>query len=161
MQTFHFQGFPAFTDNEFGASASDIDNQAASIVTGNALGHTDVNQPGFLSSGNDVYAASKRRFGNHQEGIGILHSAKGLGAHRAQIVRGDFPQALTESGETAECALLHIRIQCAIRVETPAQSDHFFNSIEGTQFTMLSPRHQQMKAVAAKIYGCIGVLLFG
>jgi hypothetical protein len=90
----------------------------------------------------------------------LPHSAKGLGAHRPQIVGGDFPQALTESGQTAECAFLHIRIQCAIRAETPAQPDHFLDSIEGTQFTVLTPRHQQMKAVAAKIYGGIGVLVF-
>jgi len=129
-------------------------------VTGDTLGDSQVNQPGFLAAGDDVDTAAQSGFCNHQESVGILHPAEGLGADCAKVIHGNPAQPLAEAGQAGESTFLHHRVQLPILIQATAQPNHFLDSVDDPQLAVFTAGHQQVKAIAAKINGSVSICAF-
>jgi hypothetical protein len=160
LDALHFQGLKAFTDDQFGTAAADVNDQAAVFMPRYTLRDTQVNEPGFFPPGNDIDTATERRFRDHQDGIGIFHATKRLGTDGPQIVYRDSSQPLAETREASKSTVLDNRVQLTLFIQAAAQPDHFLYPVDNPQFPVLTAGYQHVKAVAAKINGREGIDAF-
>ena len=72
MQALHFNRLKTFPDDQFGAAAADIDDQATFLMARNSLCNSQVDQARFFTTGYYINAAAQRSLCDHQEVIGIF-----------------------------------------------------------------------------------------
>ena len=146
-------------DNQLGAAATNIHDQLLLLIAGYPLGDTEVDQAGFLATGNDVYRAFQGGFCCMQKCISVFQAPESLCTGCANVLCGDSPQALAKAGKTIEGALLDPGDEIAFFIQPTAQPDHLLDAVKDAQFTMFTPRNQHVKAVASQVYGSIGFQL--
>ena len=76
-----------------------------------------------------------------------------LGAHGANAIAGDSLQALAKPLQCMECSLHCIRRDVIFLIETAAEANHLFDSIDDLQLAILALRNNHMEAVGAEIDG--------
>jgi hypothetical protein len=130
LQALHLERLQTLTDNELGASSTNIDDQPPLVVTCHPLRHAEVDQARFLAAGDDVDAASQRSLGDHQEGVRVLHAAKGLGADCPQVFSRDAAQPLTEPGQAGISTVLDRRVQPSLIIQAATEADHLLDPVD-------------------------------
>ena len=119
-----------FADNQLGAAATNIHHQLLLFLAGNPLGDTEIDQAGFLATGNDVYRALQGGLCCQQKFVGMFQTPESLCTGCANILCGDPPQALAKAGKTVKGALLDPGLQVAFLVQSTTQPDHLLDAVK-------------------------------
>ena len=152
--------FEAFADDDLGAAAADVDDEPALVDVGERVRHTQVDEPRFLLSRNDldVMAEGLRRFGEHDSRLFDL--AQRVGAHGADLLRGDITDALAEFFESGIAALERFFAQRLV-VGQPARETHALaQPIDFVHFVAHRTRDLHVEAVRAEVDGGEGIVKF-
>src|SRR5690554_7717056 len=87
-QAFTQQGFETFADDELGAAATDVDDQALASIIGQSVGHAQIDESRFLAPGCDVHPVADDILDLSDEVRTIARHPQGVGDHDAYSARG-------------------------------------------------------------------------
>lgn len=88
-EAFLLDGGLVDSDDEFGAAAADVHDEATFAVGGEVLGDSLVDEAGFFDAGDDFNGMSKGLFGQFEEWARVFGESEGVGAYCPDIAQGD------------------------------------------------------------------------
>src|SRR5690606_12936579 len=86
-QTFTQDGFETFADDELGAAATDVDDQALASIIGQSVGHAQIDESRFLAPGYHVHPVADDLLDLSDEVRAIARHPQGIGGHDAHRIR--------------------------------------------------------------------------
>ena len=134
-------------DDELGASAADVHDDASGGRARDAVGDAEVNQTRFFAAGDDLDLMTKGFAGLAQELAGIAGLAKRVGSDRPDLLGAEVPKPLTKEGEALERAILGLGVEGAVVLEACSQAHRFANAIDDLETAVIDPRNHHVKAV--------------
>ena len=151
LDAFGLHWLHALANHEFGAAAADIHQQTPRVGRGQGICRTKPDQSRFLAPGHHLDRMAQRIFGRLQEVTGRGESAYCIGCHRTHAVGRQMRNTLTELRKTGQCSLTVRSIQTALGIDAGRQLHAVAQSIQHLQRAQSVARHNQVKAVGAKI----------
>jgi hypothetical protein len=152
FDNFAFDRVEAAADDAFGGAAADVDHQAQLLRLGRLrMGHAQVDQARFFAAGDHFDGVAERGFGGHQERLRRGQLAHGIGRHRAHALRRDVADALAESGQAIERALLDFGVQPAFAFQAFGQAHGFAQPVDDAQLAERVARDHHVEAVGTQV----------
>ena len=105
LQAFAQQRFKALANDEFGTAAADISHQAFARRVGEGVGHTQVDQARFFTTGNHFNGVAQDFLGPHDKFVAVACFTQGVGTHDAHGTQWHTVDQLGEALEAIEPAL--------------------------------------------------------
>jgi hypothetical protein len=141
----------AFADDDFGATAADIDHQSPARFARHGLRDTQVDQAGFFDAGDDFDGMAERGTCAIEERAFALCAAKRIRADHANAFRFHIVKALTEALETRDRAFNRMAIKTSLLVEPGRQPHHLAQAVLNDQLPMRVAGNDHVKTVGSQI----------
>lgn len=145
------------SDNQFGTTTTDIENQSGLLVISKGVGNTQIDQTGLLNTGNDFEGLTQNSFRFIDKIPGVFCRSQGIGANHPDVSRtsrieylAELPQTIEASGNS--CLLKPVFFQARSKLHS------FPVGMNRTHLSMLDTGNQQVKTVGTQIYRCDYIL---
>ena len=148
----HGDRLEGVADDELGAPAADVHDEAPRGGARNAVRDAEVNQARLFTTGDDLDVMAESLPGLAQELAGVAGLAKRVGSDRPDLLGAEVPEPLTEEREALDRAILRLLIERAVVLEARSQSDRLANAIDDLETTVIDPRNHHVKAVRPQVY---------
>ncbi|MNI19592.1 hypothetical protein D3C73_730320 [compost metagenome] len=151
LQAFAQQRFEALANDELGTAATDVGHQALARGVGEGVGHAEIDQARFFTTGNDFHRVAENFFGATDEFGTVAGFTQGVGAHDSHGAGGHTADQLGEALEAIEPALHRFFVEMALFVDAGGQLNLLPETLENTDFAVLGLGHDHVKAVGAQV----------
>jgi hypothetical protein len=149
-------GFEPAAEDELGAAAADVDDQA--LAGGRrAVRYPEIDEAGFLDAADDFHLIPKRFFGALQKFSAVTGLSQGIGSNDADMVSGEIAQTLTKLRQTRETALLRVGTEAIAGTKPGGKPNHFAQAVQNAQLPVDHVCHDHVEAVGTEIDGCQSV----
>ena len=105
LQTFAQQRLETLANDELGTAAADVGYQAFARRVGEGMGHTQVDQARFLTTGNNFNGVTQDFFGTHDKLVAVARLAQCVGPNDAYGTQRHTVDQLGEPLQAIEPAL--------------------------------------------------------
>ncbi|MNN20474.1 hypothetical protein D3C81_1337550 [compost metagenome] len=153
LQAFAQQRLEPLADDEFGAAAADVGDQALARGVGQGMGHAKVNQAGFFTTGDDFHRVAKDGFGAADEFATVARLAQGVGANDAYGAIGQTVDQLGKTLEAVQAALHGLFAELALFVDAGGQLNFFAEPLQDADLAMVGLGDHHVETVGAQVYG--------
>ena len=153
LQALAQQGFEALADDELGAAAADVGDQALARRVGQGVGDAQIDEAGLFAARDDLYRMAEDLLRADDEFVAVAGFAQGVGAHDAHRAQGQAVDQLGEALEAVQTALHRLFAELALFVDAGGQLDLFAQAFEDADFIDVGLGHHHMKAVRAQVDG--------
>ena len=160
MQTFQQLRLKALANNQFRAATANIEDQTAIIVIRVGVRYTQVDQAGFLSSGNDIDRMSQFLLGKPDKCVTVPGLAQGIGAHNPDVFRCHAINVFGKLAQAGKPPFHGIIGQQPLFVDAGSKLHLFSQPFDRTDFIVILAGHNHMKTVGTEIYGSHKLLSF-
>ena len=141
----------AATDDEFGRTAADVDDQARVERARQLVGHPEIDQARFLVPADDVDGKAERTLGLRQKLARVLGHAEGIGGHGAHRRRVQPGEPLAETRQALQRGLHRRGANASLGIETGAETQRLPPGVEAIDLITLDAPDFQAEAVGAQI----------
>jgi len=141
------QRFELLADDQFGAAATDVDDQALPAHIADVVRNAEIDQAGLLVSGDDLDLVPEHAFSTRDEFGAVARLPQSVGTDDAQARGRNVTYALPEAGQAGERPLLRGVRQAVAFVESGGKLDHFAQPVEDLHTTVLDARDDHVEAV--------------
>ena len=120
LQAFLFQRVEMLADDELGAAAADVDDQAALRRIRHAVGDAEIDQARFFAAGHDFDRMTERLFGRPEKRRRSAQPAHRVGGDGAHAFVRQHAQALAETRQTGQRSVATRLVEACRRARKPA-----------------------------------------
>jgi hypothetical protein len=153
VEAFQLLRFVAAADDELGRPATDVHHHALLGGGRQAVRHAQIDEPRLLLARHHFDRKPERAFGPRQEVLGVLRHAQRVGADGAYLRRIEATQALAETMQGVERALLGLLVEPFVGAQARGESHRLAQGIERIDLVVHNPAHLEAEAVRAQIDG--------
>ena len=152
----------ALSENQFGAAAADVENQAQPLVRRQAVRDSVIDEPRFLDTRDDFDRMAQCGLGLRHKSEIFVRAPDRTGACCPYAGRMHVAQSLTEYGEAMQGPGTGISRKVACCRESLGQPHGFTNTIDNSELPMPQFAHDHVKTVGTKVngrddFGSVGV----
>ncbi len=154
VEALRFLRLEMTAENELRAAATDVDDQTAFEVIFDGVRYPEIDQPGFLASGDDLHRVAKGLLGQGDEGGRVARASQRIGPDDAHVAALQAFEPLAEPLQAGERRFRGWPRQLVALVEAVCEPDHLFDFVENLQAPVGFLGDDEMKAVGAQVQGC-------
>ncbi|KPX74892.1 Uncharacterized protein ALO84_05685 [Pseudomonas syringae pv. maculicola] len=151
LQAFTQQRLEALADDEFGAAAANVGDQALAGCVGERVGDAQINEACFFAAGNHFYRMAENFFGAVNEVVAVARFAQGIGAHNTHGAGRQAVDQLRKAFQAVKTALHRFFGQLTLFIDTRCQLHLFAEALKNANFALIGFSHNHMKAVGAQV----------
>ena len=148
----------ALPQDQFGAAAAYVYDQARVMVVLQRVGDAEVDQPGFLSTADDLHLVAEDFLGASDELLAVARLTQGIGAHYAHIALRQQTETLAQPFEAFQCAGGGFGTEHVGRAKALGQAHHFPVFVDYLKPVAPVQSDDEVKAVGTEIQRCVGLL---
>ncbi len=141
----------AFADDDLGAAAADVGDQAPPGFAGHRVRDAEINQARFFDTGDDFDGMAERRARAIQERAFALGLAERVGADDANALGLHVAQPLAESLQACERNVDGLALQAALFVQTGAEPHALAQAILDDELPVRMTGNDHVKTVGTEI----------
>jgi hypothetical protein len=145
-------GREALADDEFGAAAADVDDEAVTAFVRRRVRDAEVDQARFFDARDDFDGMPECVAGTLEEHATALGLAQRVGADDANALRPHVAQALAKAFEALQRALRRFAAETAVFVEARGETNHLPQAVEHDELPVVVTGDDHVKAVRAEIH---------
>src|SRR6185312_11887199 len=152
LQALELEGAQALPNDELGAAAADVRDQAPPGLARHGMRDTGVDEPRFLHAGDDLDRVTERVAGALEEGLLAMGAAQCVRSHDAHAVRAHIAQSLPETLQAGERTGCHILVDAAVLLDARGQAHHLAQAVDDDELAVRVARHDHVEAIGAEVY---------
>ena len=142
-----------FADDELRAAAADVDDEVRPLSRVRVVRNSEVDQPRFLDTRDDLDRMAERLLGGGKERVGVAGAPQRVRAHDTHLMGLHVAEPLAEAPQARERPLLARAVEIAVLVEPGGEPHHLSQPVDDGRLAVLRPRDDHVKAVRAQIDG--------
>ncbi len=152
VQALESLGREALADDQFGAAAADVDDEAMTAFVRRRVRDAEMDQARFFDARDDFDGMTECVAGPLEKDPAPLGLAQGVGADDAHALRPHVAQALAEAFEALQRALRRFAAEAAVFVEARGETNHLPQAVEHDELPVVVTGDDHVKAVRAEIH---------
>ena len=139
------------SDDQFGASAPDIQHEPAAVPLRKQGADSQIDEPRFLSAGDDLHPTSESFRRSAEQCLPVLHLPEDVRAHRARLAGRDIPDAFPDPGECSRCPPPRRGFHRLVP-DARGQPHGLLDAIHHLDVLAVNPGHGDVEAAGAEVH---------
>src|SRR6185437_8779475 len=152
LQALQLERHQPLADDELGAAAADVQNQAPAGLARHGVRHAGVDEPRLLHAGDDLDGVPESLTGALEKSLLAVRHAQRVGAHDPHVVGAHVPQPLAEALQTGQGARRHLLVDAAVLLDARSQTHHLAQAVDDDELAVRIARDDQVETVGAEVY---------
>ena len=149
LQALKFQRRESVADDELGAAAADVHDQAPPAHVRHGVRDAKVDEARLFHAGDDLDRMAERLARALEEGLLAVREPQRVRAHDPHAVGVHVTQALPEALEAGERTLRHVLVDAAVLGDAGGQAHHLAQPVDDDELAVLVARHHHVETVGA------------